>query len=51
MLDKGKSARASGSALYDAYTRVRLVHGWPSLQPNVFGIHLKAAVSRPAAAS
>ena len=44
MLDKGKSARASGSTLYDAYARQRLVHGWPSLQPNVFGMHLKAAV-------
>ena len=44
MLDTGKSARASGSALYEAYTRQRVVHGWPSLQPNVFGMHLKTAV-------
>jgi hypothetical protein len=44
MLEKGKSARASGSALHTAYTDRRLAHGWPSLQPNVFGMHLKAAV-------
>jgi hypothetical protein len=46
MLAKGKGARASGSTLYHAYTSQRLAHGWPSLQPNVFGIHLKTAVIR-----
>jgi hypothetical protein len=44
MLDRAPNARATGSALADAYKHLRPVHGWAKLAPNVFGSLLKAAV-------
>jgi hypothetical protein len=44
MLKHAPNDRATGSALADAYERVRWMHGWPKLAPNVFGALLRIAV-------
>jgi hypothetical protein len=43
-LEKNAVARASGSALYQAYREQRPAHGWPELAPNVLGRLLKISV-------
>src|SRR5262249_12019649 len=48
MLKHGSQARASGSALARAYTKLRHLHGWPALAPNTFGKLLKIAVQEAA---
>jgi hypothetical protein len=44
-LERGKDARATGSELASAYGTQRALRGWPDLQKNVFGAHLKSAVA------
>jgi hypothetical protein len=44
MLERSPSARATGSALMDAYERRRPLHGWPEVQGNIFGALLRIAV-------
>jgi len=43
-LSRDPNLRASGSALRDAYERVREQRGWPRIPPNVFGQLLRLAV-------
>jgi len=43
-LPTSPSARATGSALFAEYDRVRAINGWPPVPPNVFGAFLKPAV-------
>jgi hypothetical protein len=44
MLERPPSARAAGSALLDAYDRMRALHCWPEVPDNIFGVLLKVAV-------
>ena len=46
LLERGAGCRATGSELFHAYATQRLVHGWPELMPNIFGMHVKAAVEK-----
>jgi len=45
LLESGERARENGSALFRAYAAQRVVHGWPELKPNIFGMHVKTAVA------
>jgi len=44
MLEQAPGARASGSALAEAYASLRNAHEWPDLAPNIFGVLLKVTV-------
>ena len=46
LLERGAGCRATGSELFHAYATQRLARGWPELKPNIFGMHLKAAVEK-----
>jgi hypothetical protein len=45
LLEHVPSARATGSALADAYEALRVAHAWPEVARNVFGTLLKIAVA------
>jgi hypothetical protein len=43
-MTRGANLRASGSAVYNAYTKMSELRGWPPMARNVFGQLLKPAV-------